>query len=456
MAKNYKSKNKALTIALAVMAVLLVLVTVFLATTKGGTDYSLYKPDNPDTIKIVDGNGNDMTAPGVVYDMPAQIYLSGGTTDNDVAVDLSWTMQATITPDTAVNKAVDWSIAWADGATRASKDVTDYMTVTPSADGSATATVNVTKSFGGDAIIITVKTRSGGYTATCTVTYTDAPAKIEVTSSATQRDGVYQLMSGDSHTFGLKLVDAAGTTYDDYKYSVSAEFYGMINITDGKEVTEDKLMYIADIDDFVSATVSGDNANVTVPQVYESYIYSGGYKFASYQNEHPYIELTVTESNSGLTTVIKLNAYTDITGVSLNHDEIDAPNNVPSADYNPTPLVEGSTVNSIYIDFTASPDLKALNGCTLSLGNSGYITVSDMQNGGYCLWISNKDTGVDTIFYATEADEFNNMACVAGWQNIGINGLILSGDITIDHLSYNAIFDALFSSTPFGAYTPEA
>ena len=41
------------------------------------------------------------------------------------------TLTATVLPATAVNKAVDWSVAWADGQ---AGNVTDYVTVTPSSD----------------------------------------------------------------------------------------------------------------------------------------------------------------------------------------------------------------------------------------------------------------------------------------------------------------------------------
>ena len=55
--------------------------------------------------------------------------------------DTAYTLTATIMPDNATNKAVDWTVsfvnpasAWASG-----KSVSDYVTVTPTSDGAWTA-----------------------------------------------------------------------------------------------------------------------------------------------------------------------------------------------------------------------------------------------------------------------------------------------------------------------------
>lgn len=83
------------------------------------------------------------------------------------------TLTATVTPDIATNKNVDWEIAfkdpsssWADG-----KTVTDYVTVTPTSDGAKTATVQCKAAFA-EQIVITAKSREKqSIAATCTVDY---------------------------------------------------------------------------------------------------------------------------------------------------------------------------------------------------------------------------------------------------------------------------------------------
>ena len=54
---------------------------------------------------------------------------------------VSQTLVATITPSTATNKKVDWSVSWLDSSAAGGKTVTDYVTVTPLSDGSLTATL---------------------------------------------------------------------------------------------------------------------------------------------------------------------------------------------------------------------------------------------------------------------------------------------------------------------------
>ena len=83
------------------------------------------------------------------------------------------TLTATIEPADATDKTVDWSVAfvnpsseWASG-----KTVTDYVTVTPTADGALTAEVACLKQFG-EQIKITVTSRSAPEIfAVCTADY---------------------------------------------------------------------------------------------------------------------------------------------------------------------------------------------------------------------------------------------------------------------------------------------
>lgn len=85
----------------------------------------------------------------------------------------SQTLTATITPADAVNKELDWSIAWknSSSAWATGKSISDYLVLTPTSDGALTATVTCKKDFGEQAII-TCKVRTDDtLTATCTVDY---------------------------------------------------------------------------------------------------------------------------------------------------------------------------------------------------------------------------------------------------------------------------------------------
>ena len=85
----------------------------------------------------------------------------------------AYTLTATITPADAANKKVDWTIAfknasstWASG-----KTVTEYATVTPSADGALTAVVENVAAFGEQIIVKATSRDNTSAYATCTVEY---------------------------------------------------------------------------------------------------------------------------------------------------------------------------------------------------------------------------------------------------------------------------------------------
>lgn len=95
----------------------------------------------------------------------------------------AYTLTATVLPEKASNKAVDWAVsfvnpssAWATG-----KTVTDYVTVTPTADGALTANVECLQAFG-EQIKVTVTSRNNAEaTATCLVDYAEHVAGYTLT-----------------------------------------------------------------------------------------------------------------------------------------------------------------------------------------------------------------------------------------------------------------------------------
>ena len=72
----------------------------------------------------------------------------------------AYTLTATITPSDAGNKAVDWTVAFKNGSSTwaTGKTVTDYVTVTPTSEGSLTARVECKAAFGSQ-IVVTVTSR---------------------------------------------------------------------------------------------------------------------------------------------------------------------------------------------------------------------------------------------------------------------------------------------------------
>ena len=174
-----------------VLAFLLLGSICTLAITKGLIEQNLYgwfdkyekcDENNADKEKfqptITDGNGNAMDNPSKVYPLSSRMFFSPSTalladSTETQATEQTVKVEAEIQPYDAVNKEVDWAIAFVNPASNwaSGKTVTDYVTVTSDSDGSLTATVTCLKAFG-EQIKITVTSRENpNVSAVCTVDY---------------------------------------------------------------------------------------------------------------------------------------------------------------------------------------------------------------------------------------------------------------------------------------------
>ena len=334
---------------------------------------------------IVDGEGNAMDE-DIVYPMPEKMSFSaaafaqplaqfgepsGTTVTSPQSVDVR--IEAYVYPESAANKEVDFSVAWGNAPTHGSEQVSNYLTVAPDSDGSTTATVSCKKSFGDDTIIITVTTREGGYTATCTVTFTGIASGIEITSSTatkkstSERGEYYELGTSKTYTFNIGLTnafnDAAGNLSvteiggegNMYFGNGSYNDGGYINFTD---MVQKSIGEFAD--DFItSATISGNTLTVkTGSKILENYYSSYGpdeyfitdiyydryvvemnddwsIKDSSdtFRNQNAksnaqnigscYFYVTVKDSISGLTETVRLWLVSSVNGVALSQTELE-------------------------------------------------------------------------------------------------------------------------------------
>lgn len=183
-----KSSNNAGVKALCSILIFLLLATIAIAIpSKGFTDWDKFKKkvekpvENPDDVKPDSGLIIDqIVANGML--------LSAGTAAADEDGNMSQLFTATITPADATNKEVDWAIAfknpsseWATG-----KDISDYVTVTPTSDGALTATVTCKAAFG-EQIELTVTSRSNpGAYAVASVDYAKRLQSASVTVSGNE------------------------------------------------------------------------------------------------------------------------------------------------------------------------------------------------------------------------------------------------------------------------------
>lgn len=165
--------------------ILAIIAFVLIAAIIGGVIWYAYDKthkqpteENTEQAFIADDNGEVMTGE-TVYAMPTAMTVRATALSSSNTVDVR--IEAYVYPDTAENKAVDFSVAWGTAPEHGSEPVTNYLTVTPDSDGSTLATVSCKKAFGNDKIIITVTTRDGGYTATCTVSFVGIASSITIT-----------------------------------------------------------------------------------------------------------------------------------------------------------------------------------------------------------------------------------------------------------------------------------
>lgn len=128
----------------------------------------------------VDQDGNELES-GKVHDMPKGLAFRSATSLANGEYD-AVTVKATVKPDNATYKEVDWAIAWDQEEIDKQEDIwnswwqgdeqiTDYVTVTPTTDGSTTATVKCLKPFGVPAIITVTSRNNPNAKATCQVDF---------------------------------------------------------------------------------------------------------------------------------------------------------------------------------------------------------------------------------------------------------------------------------------------
>lgn len=334
---------------------------------------------------VTDGEGNAMDE-DIVYPMPEKMSFfaaafaqplaqfgepSGTTVTSPQSVDVR--IEAYVYPESAANKAVDFSVAWGNAPTHGSEQVSNYLTVTPDSDGSTTATVSCKKSFGDDTIIITVTTREGGYTATCTVSFTGIASGIEITSSTatkkstSERGEYYELGTSKTYTFNIGLTnafnDAAGNLSVTEIGGVGNMYFGNGSYNDGGYINFTDMVQksIGEFaDEFItSATISGNTLTVkTGSKILENYYSSYGpdeyfitdiyydryvvemnddwsIKDSSdtFRNQNAqsnaqnigscYFYVTVKDSISGLTETVRLWLVSSVSGVSLSQTELE-------------------------------------------------------------------------------------------------------------------------------------
>ncbi len=355
MAKKqvYQSRNKALG---AIVAILLAIVMCAAAVL--GVGFGVYGKNTDDWFKPKANQEQEQpeqpeqdqqTAEGEPQETNVMLF-AGATAASDNGT-VSQTLTATVLPADAPDKSVDWSIKWAPDAALKDKKLSDYITLVPASDGALTATVTCKKSFRGSVVLVTVTTRSGGYTASCVISYEGVPSSmtvaesphgtVDVTGIGFVR-AIKKVYGSDGTTkFAIKLDNVFGDVGDSYynQYELSkVTSFGQIildTMSEGRNGssftgTNEKTIDLSTIQsDLIDVSCDGKNIIVTVKKELTSYYesmkasssgatYSGHFKKTALKDgKSPYFEVTLTNTFLNKSTTVKFWFAVDVTSVSL-------------------------------------------------------------------------------------------------------------------------------------------
>lgn len=207
------------------------------------------------------------------------------------AAENSYSLTATVEPATADDTAVDWSVAWTDetNAWASGKTVTDYVTLTPTSDGSLTVRLSCKKAFAAQ-ITVTVSSRNNpNIKATTTADYRERITGVSCVLTSDGRDytiaeGV-ELPYSSSMKSRVNTTKSIGTIAADFDVTVimrlASEMASKIEYTYGNSWGTGFNSYVTITDTF--DMVSAFNTCLT-PDVLGQYI-------DSYYSEQLYIEL---------------------------------------------------------------------------------------------------------------------------------------------------------------------
>lgn len=216
-----KDKKIILTIISAVIAALFIgsaLFTYFITRPR-----FTYSPEA--SAPAVDENGNELES-GKVHDMPKGLAFRSAASLSNGEYD-AVTLKATVKPDNATYKEVDWSISWDQeevdkqengvwnswwNVEGCMNELSDYLTITPTTDGSTTATVKCLKPFGVPAIITVTSRNNPNAKATCQVDFVKRIVSAEFAFSDVTDDGSNLfVIPGDFAENGTNNIEAEET-----------------------------------------------------------------------------------------------------------------------------------------------------------------------------------------------------------------------------------------------------
>lgn len=329
----------------ALLVLALIVCTVIIGILTDG--YTHWKADVPSSEMLQSNDEDEFYGYGTAKVQAVSLSMNAAavTAANG---SVSKTLTAYVYPEDAKNKAVDWTIEWLD--TEETKDISDYLTLVPDSDGSATAQLTCLQAFDGEALV-TVTSREGAFFDTCRVLFVGNPSSVNVSCDALSlKSGsfgtYYEIGAGNSYTFNITPDNVFGTVGAECTYTFEVKGHGSFKtqtqyyytVNDGKTWEEgtEQTVNIADVTtvskyepSVFDWSVSGNkltvNVNCTLESYYTSSVRNGNMityenRFREYTDDNWYYEVIVTETNSGISTSFKVRPVKTVTNVVLADD----------------------------------------------------------------------------------------------------------------------------------------
>lgn len=262
---------------------------------------------------------------------------------------VSKTITATVYPEDAPNKLVDWSIDWDVNNIGGDAIISDYITITPLEDGSNVATVTCYKGFENSSFMIYAKTRIGQYTATCLVTYDGAPEKLYFIYNDVEYSNLTSkitLSAGETYNFDLLLsntLGAVGSKYNQYeitsvggigRFNATKNAYGLEPETVVLDFSTGKIgeQINFNFNTFFKAQLNNDVLIIEAIANEKSFIHSQSNIYFKYESayvdprspseEDCFFNVVITEKVSGKQIVFNFDIESVVTNVTLDNSEL--------------------------------------------------------------------------------------------------------------------------------------
>lgn len=305
------------------------------------------KPQTETNVAI--GDNSFMTGTET-YAMPKAMSFSAQALAASETGSVSINVSARVLPESAPNRKVDWTVEWADSSNTA--NVGEYITVIPTSDGSTEAIITCYQEFEGE-IIITVTSREGKLSDSCVVTFAGKPSEITISGSGVSTGsgsfGSYiNLGSGNTYDFTITPSNVFGKVGAECNYTYSIKGVGsivtkdntvntstdVVTWTDGTEETVNlndittvspwySSMFTISITDnilSVKPNCTPENYQTAQTRLSSSKIQNDN-EFFKFTDDNWYYEITVTETNTGISDTIKVRPIQSVTSVSLSLSE---------------------------------------------------------------------------------------------------------------------------------------